>query len=274
MRIEPLTAALGAELLDIDLKDLEADAAAELRTALLEYKVVGIRDQHLDDEDHIRLGEALGDPWIHPMDRLAGSDRAEPSELRVKSDHQQKTDTWHLDVLYAPNPPAFGILRAVDVPPVGGDTMWANLVLAASWLPAELRERMQGRCTVHSVPDTLVNLKQKRFPDFDPAIWRDNLQGVRQPLLRRHPETGETAIFCLGTPAVDGLDDDAARDLMAAVTDHATNLNGTCRWRWRNGDVVIWDERCTAHYAVRDPWQGDRVLRRLLVEGDRPVAAA
>lgn len=273
MRIEPLTAALGAELVDIDLKQLDSSRATALRGALLAHKVVGIRDQHLDDDDHIKLAEALGEPWIHPMDRLAGLDRAEPSELRVKNDHQLLTDRWHLDVLYAPNPPAFGILRAIDVPPVGGDTMWANLVLAASWLPAELRERLQSRSTIHSVPDTLINLKQKQYPDFDPAIWRDNLQDVRQPLLRRHPETGKTAIFCVGTATVDGLNDESASDLMAAVTEHATNPSVTCRWRWRNGDVVIWDERCTAHFAVRDPWEGERVLRRLLVEGDRPIPA-
>jgi taurine dioxygenase len=274
MQVEPLTAALGAELLDIDLKELTADSISGLRSALLEYKVVGIRYQFLDDEEHIELAEALGEPWIHPMDRLAGVVRAEPSELRVKSDHQLLTDRWHLDVLYAPNPPAFGILRAMDVPAVGGDTMWSNLVLAASWLSDELREQLQGRCTVHDVPDTLIGLKQSIFPDFDPEVWRENLQGVRQPLLRRHPETGETAIFCVGTSPVDGLDDEAALDLMAAVTEHATNPNLTCRWRWRNGDVVIWDERCTAHFAVRDPWEGERVLRRLLVEGDRPTAAA
>ena len=273
MRIEPLTAALGAELSEVDLRELDTDTASDLRNALLEHKVVGIRGQFLDDAAHVRLAEALGEPWIHPMDRLAGVDEAEPSELRVKSDHQLLTDRWHLDVLYAPNPPAFGILRAVDVPPVGGDTIWANLVLAASWLPDELRERMQGRFTVHSVPDTLVGLKQQLFPDFDPQIWRDSLQGVRQPLLRRHSETGEEAIFCVGDAHIDGLDDDASQDLMAAVTEHATNPSVTCRWRWCDGDVVIWDERCTAHFAVRDPWEGDRVLRRLLVEGDRPAAA-
>ena len=273
MRIEPLTAALGAELSDVDLAELDAETASELRRALLDYKVVGVRDQFLDDADHVRLAESLGEPWIHPMDRLAGVDKAEPSELRVKSDHQLLTDRWHLDVLYAPNPPAFGILRAIDVPPVGGDTMWANLVLAASWLPDELREEMRKCSTVHSVPDTLIGLKQQLFPDFDPQIWRDNLQGVRQPLLRRHPETGEETIFCVGDATVDGLDDDAGHDLMAAVTEYATNPSVTCRWRWHNGDVVIWDERCTAHFAVRDPWEGERVLRRLLVEGDCPVAA-
>ncbi|MDE0603429.1 MAG: TauD/TfdA family dioxygenase, partial [bacterium] len=76
-----------------------------------------------------------------------------------------------------------------------------------------------------------------------------------------------------GDASVDGLDDDASQKLVAAVTEHATNPSVTCRWRWRNGDVVIWDERCTAHFAVRDPWEGERVLRRLLVEGDCPVVA-
>ncbi|MDE0615056.1 MAG: TauD/TfdA family dioxygenase [bacterium] len=273
MRIEPLTAAIGAEISGINLGELDTETGEELRAALLEYKVVGIRNQFLDDAGHVRLAESLGEPWIHPMDRLAGVESAEPSELRVKSDHQLLTDRWHLDVLYAPNPPAFAILRAIDVPPVGGDTMWANLVLAASWLPDDLREQLLGRFTVQSVPDTLINLKQTLFPDFDPQIWRENLQGVRQPLLRRHPETGEDAIFCLGDASVDGLDDDASQKLVAAVTEHATNPSVTCRWRWRNGDVVIWDERCTAHFAARDPWEGDRVLRRLLVEGDCPIAA-
>lgn len=273
MIIEPLTAALGAELTDINLGELDDEAAAELRSAILEYQVVGIRDQFLDDAGHIRLAESLGEPWIHPMDRLAGVVRAEPSELRVKSDHKLKTDRWHLDVLYAPNPPAFAILRAIDVPSAGGDTLWANLVLAASWLPHELRCRLEGHSTVHSVPDTLLRLKQTEFPDFDPQIWRDNLQGVHQPLLRRHPETGEETLFGVGTASVEGLGEDASEDLMAAITDHATNPSLTCRWRWRNGDVVIWDERCTAHFAARDPWEGDRVLRRLLVEGDCPVAA-
>ena len=105
MRIEPLTAALGAELLEIDLKQLDTSATTALRGALLTHKVVGIRNQYLDDDDHINLAEALGEPWIHPMDRLAGIDQAQPSELRVRSDHQLLTDRWHLDVLYAPNPP-------------------------------------------------------------------------------------------------------------------------------------------------------------------------
>ena len=274
MRVVPLTAAIGAELTDIDLNELNSEMAAEIREALLEYKVVGFRDQFLDDAAHIRLAESLGDPWIHPVDRLAGVDRAEPSELRVKNDHKLLTDMWHLDVLYAPNPPSFGILRAIDVPPVGGDTMWANLTLAASRLPDDLREQIQGRSTIHSVPDTIINLKLPAFPDFDPQIWRDYMNEVHQPLLREHPETKEEAIFCLSDAEVEGLDVEASNSLMAAITQHATTPTMTCRWRWRNGDVVIWDERCTGHCAARDPWEGYRVHRRLLVEGDRPVAAA
>ena len=273
MHAEPLSAALGAELLDVDLGSLDDDGAAALRSMLLTYKVVGVRNQHLDDDAHVALAKALGEPWVHPMDRLAGVTDAAPSELRVTSDHQLRTDEWHLDVLYAPNPPAFGILRAVSVPPVGGDTMWSNLTLAASRLPDELRGRLVGRHTVHDVPDRLVEFRQSAYPDFDPELWRRELTGVRQPLLRAHPETGEATLFCVGEADVEGHDGAAAAELMAEVTSHGTDLNYTCRWRWRDGDVVIWDERCTAHYAVRDPWEGERVLRRLLVEGDVAMAA-
>lgn len=273
LTIEPIGAALGAEVSGIDLANLSADQATELRDALLEHQVVGLRDQHLDDAGHVALAEALGVPWVHPMDRLMGESEARPSELRVKSDHQLQTDTWHIDVPYSPQPPAFGILRAVDVPRVGGDTMWANLNLAHDELPEALRARIAGRYTLHDVPDVLLNLKAQLFPDGDHDIWRKVLTGVRQPMIREHPETGRHAIFALGTIPVEGLDESESEALMNELTDHATNLNFTCRWRWRNGDVVIWDERCTAHYAVRDPWEGERVLRRLLVEGDEPVAA-
>ncbi len=274
MRIERLTAALGAEILDMSLRDLDASGAAQLRRILLDHKMVGVRGQHLSADEQIGLARALGQPWVHPMDRLMGITEAAPSELRVRSDHQLQTDTWHLDVTYSPRPPAFGILCGIDIPAVGGDTMWANLTLAAERLDPDLRARMLGRSTTHDVPPILVELKAPQFPDRDTTVWEQELKDVRQPLLREHPETGEVGIFGVGDAPVEGLDEAASTQLMHEVTQHATDLNFTCRWRWANGDVVIWDERCTAHYAVRDPWDGERVLRRLLVEGDEPIAAS
>ena len=161
--VEPFGAALGAEITGIDLAALTPETTRLLRQALLDHQVVGIRDQHLTDDQHVGVAAALGSPWVHPMDRLMGVTEAEPSELRVTSDHQLKTDVWHLDVTFAPCPPAFGILRAIDVPPCGGDTMWANLYLAHDALTPELRARLVGRSTVHDVPDTLVNLRASRF---------------------------------------------------------------------------------------------------------------
>ena len=273
LTVEPFGAALGAEVLGVDLRSLDDANTAALRQALLDHQVVAVRDQFLDDDAHVALAHALGEPWIHPMDRLMGVTEAAPSELRVQHDHQLRTDTWHLDVTYSPTPPAFGILRAIAVPPYGGDTMWANLNLAYDTLDPELRARLSGRTTVHDVPDILIELRGESYPDRDHDVWRRELKDVHQPMLRIHPETGRVGIFAIGDPPVDGLSADESRSLTDAVTAHATNLNHTCRWRWRDGDVVIWDERCTAHYAVRDPWPGDRVLRRLLVEGDAAVMA-
>lgn len=271
--IEPFGAALGAELVGADLRDLDEAGVAVLRGALLEHQVVAARGQFLDEREQQALASALGEPWIHPMDRLMGATEAIPSELKVTNDHQLRTDTWHLDVTYSPTPPAFGILCALSVPPYGGDTMWANLCLAHDTLDDELRAQLGGRSTVHDVPEILIQLKAGSYPDQDHDIWRRELCDVHQPMLRVHPETGRVAVFAIGDAPIDGLAPEESRALTDEVTRHATDLNHTCRWRWRDGDVVIWDERCTAHYAVRDPWPGERVLRRLLVEGDAPIIA-
>ncbi len=270
--IEPFGAALGAVVTGVDLARLSGDTAADVRAVLLDHLVVAFPAQHLDDAGHLAFARSLGEPYVHPMERIAGETTPTVGEISVASDHGLQTDTWHLDVTYSPTPPSFGILRAVDVPAYGGDTMWANLHLAYDRLDNCARERLEALETTNGVPDGLVALKAPKFGAEAASRWRAELTDVRHPVIRTHPETGRKAVFAIGTGnPIAGMDADESHAVLDELTRHSTNLNFTCRWRWSNGDVVVWDERCTAHYAVRDPWPGMRTLRRMLVEGDRPA---
>lgn len=274
--VHPFGAALGAVIEGVDLRGAVSDVQRrEIRDALMRHLVVAFRDQHLDDEQHLALAAALGVPHVHPMERLMGETEPTVGELDRTNDHKTQTDTWHLDVTYAPNPPAFGILRCLEAPPYGGDTMWANLYLAWQDLSEPFKERLIGLETVHYAPEVLMKMKSSVYGEDAIETWRRELSGVRHPVVRIHPETGEPCLFVVSrTSPIDGMSTLESNAILGVLEQHATSPNYTCRWHWTAGDVVVWDERCTAHFAVRDPWPGRRVVRRVLVEGDRPIAAS
>lgn len=272
--VRPFGAALGAVVEGVDLRDPSDHQLAEIRQALMQHLVVAFPRQSLDDDHHLAFAAALGEPYIHPMDRLMGVTVPTISQLDQSSDHQAQTDTWHLDVLYTPNPPAFGMLRSIVAPPYGGDTMWANLHLAWQELSPAFRERLLGLEIEHPVPEVLMQMKALQYGEGAIDVWRRELSGIRHPIVRRHPETGEPTLFAVSRSGrIHGMSELESDAILGVIETHAVNPNYTCRWRWSEGDVVVWDERCTAHFAVRDPWPGRRVLRRVLVEGDRPVPA-
>ena len=275
IKVTPFGAALGAVIDGVDLRgEVGTTQRQEIRSALLQHLVVAFRNQPLTDDELVSFAGMLGDPYIHPMDRLMGATIPTVGVNDRTSDHDAQTDTWHLDVQYTPNPPAFGILQCRLAPPYGGDTMWANLYRAWDDLSALFQARLLGLETVHSVGDVLLKLKSKQYGDAAIEVWQRELANVHQPVVRRHPETGRSALFAVSTSSpIAGMTSLESDALLGVLERHATNPNYTCRWRWETDDVIVWDERCTAHFAVRDPWPGRRVLHRVLVEGDRPQHA-
>ncbi len=275
LEVLPFGAALGAEVTGVDLRDAERpEIRAAIRAALLEHQVLGFRDQHLTDDEHFGFAATLGELYVHPMDRIAGVDTPTLGLLDTTNDHRTQTDTWHVDVPYSPRPPAFAVNRCVVAPAAGGDTMWANLQLALDELSPSFRERLLGLETVNSVPEVLVQLMAARHGDDHIERWRDELCDVHQPVVRRHPETGRDSIFAVSTTSpIAGMTPLESTAILSVLERQAQNPNFTCRWRWRAGDVIVWDERCTSHFAVRDPWDGPRSMRRVLVEGDAAIAA-
>lgn len=239
-------------------------------SALDAHKVVFFRDQdHLDDEAHIGfgslLGEIVGVPGMEPMD-IAELDSTEGTRANV----------WHTDVTFSTTPFAYSVLRAVVIPPYGGDTMWANTTAAYATLPPELATLADSLWARHTNDYDYA----AAFGDQDPEVvaamtkaFRANRFESEHPVVRRHPRTGEPTLL-LGAFArkLVGLPDRASDQLLALFADHIVRPEHTVRWTWRAGDVAIWDNSATQHYAVNDYDDALRIMKRVTVAGVVPVA--
>jgi taurine dioxygenase len=278
MRIEPLTCALGAELLDVSLADAAHDAAlfAEIKAALLAHKVLFLRDQRISRADHVAFARRFGELEDHPV---AGSDPEHPGLVRIYKSPEQPNDryenSWHSDGTWRDAPAMGCVLRCVECPPVGGDTMWANMALAYEKLPqhikdliAPLRARHSIECTFGAAMPLDKRLALKaQFPDAE------------HPVVRTHPETGEKVLFVNGftthftnfhTAANVRVGQDFTQGssaLLQYLVNQAAIPEYQVRWRWQPNSVAIWDNRATQHYAVMDYPPCHRKMERAGIVG-------
>ncbi|MEU3063435.1 TauD/TfdA dioxygenase family protein [Streptomyces subrutilus] len=264
---------IGAEIGGVRLAgDLSEKTVAEIRDALLAHKVVFLRDQgHLDEAAHEAFARLLGAPVAHPTVPSADGRYA----LGIDSEHGARANQWHTDVTFVPAYPAFSILRAVTIPPYGGNTLWANTATAYSHLPEPLRALADGLRAVHSNAYDYAALRPDA-PAEALAQYREVFTSTtfltEHPVVRVHPETGERTLllgnFVQRISGLTGRDSRILQDLLQA---HIESPENTVRWRWRAGDVAIWDNRATQHYGVDDSDDHERTLRRVTVDGDVPV---
>ncbi|MEU9105225.1 TauD/TfdA family dioxygenase [Streptomyces xanthophaeus] len=264
---------IGAEIGGVRLGgDLPAATVAEIRAALLAHKVVFFRGQdHLDEAGHEAFAQLLGAPVAHPTVPSADGRYA----LGIDSHHGARANQWHTDVTFVPAYPAFSILRAVTIPPYGGNTLWANTATAYSHLPEPLRALADGLRAVHSNAYDYAALKPDALPETL-AQYREVFTSTEflteHPVVRVHPETGERTLL-LGNfvQRIQGLTGRDSRVLLDLFQSHVESPENTIRWQWRSGDVAIWDNRATQHYGVDDSDDHERTLRRVTVDGDVPV---
>ncbi|AXY54010.1 taurine dioxygenase [Rhodococcus ruber] len=278
-RVEPLTATIGAELSDVNLGEVSRDDAlfAELRALLLEHKVLFLRGQDITRAEHVALAERFGPLEDHPV---AGSDPDHPGLVRIYKDlgspPEHYENAYHCDATWRANPPMGSVLRAVEIPPVGGDTIWVNMAQAYTRLPQSVKERIEGLRARHSIeasfganmPVEARHALHRRFPDAE------------HPVVRTHPETGEKILFvnAFTTHIVNyhtpdnvrfGIDyAPGAGDLLRYLISQATIPEYQVRWRWTKNSVAIWDNRSTQHYAVQDYWPAVRRMERAGIVGD------
>jgi alpha-ketoglutarate-dependent taurine dioxygenase len=269
--IHPLQPTIGAEISGVDLREplSRADRDA-IKAALLEYKVVFFREQHLNREQHAAFAEAFGPLYLHPStsrpdeDNLPAVHRISAVEAKDLYKDFKRTlewDPYHSDTSWRLDPTWGAVLRAVDLPEVGGDTIWVDAGLALELLPADVRDRLEGRYVVHDFRDSL-NRGGNDYPI------------VSHPVIRKHRETGNDILWVNFTlhPWIIGLDHAESDELLRVVHDIYRKPENQVRFSWRPGSIAFWDNRATMHYAVRNYGDYPRVLERILI-ADEPAFA-
>jgi alpha-ketoglutarate-dependent taurine dioxygenase len=253
--------------------EVDPAALAELRAALLRHKVVFLRDQQgLTDDDQRAFGGLLG-PLTKPHPTVAGDGVA---ILPIDSE-QQKANSWHTDVTFVDRVPSISVLRALVLPPYGGTTVWANTAAAYTRLHPALKALVNNLRAVHTnLFDYAADRPQIGGIDVREQDYRDQFRHLEfeteHPVVRIHPETGEPTLL-LGhfVRSFTGLSSVDSAELFTLLQRHVTRLENTVRWTWRDGDIAIWDNRATQHYAVADYDDEPRLLHRITVAGSVPV---
>jgi len=271
-----LSPSLGAEVHGLDLRQPLDDALFErIHRALLEHHVLFLRGQHLEDPHHLALSQRFGTPTVYPVLELLGG--TEP--LETIEDNEQsgpKADYWHTDIAWLDIPPKVGILRAEVVPAMGGDTMWASLHAAWDALSDRMQSMLDELTAHHRTSAEYFDKVSSALGPEQGAMIRDKLNGAaRHPLVTRHPETGRKLLYFTGSffDSVVELSRAESDHLKAFLAQHVDRPEFAIRWAWQEGDLVIWDERCTLHRALGDHYPSRRVVRRCTVNAETAPAA-
>ncbi|MFO1311415.1 MAG: TauD/TfdA family dioxygenase [Burkholderiales bacterium] len=281
LRAEPLTCAIGAQLHNVDLGQASRDDGlfAEIRALLVQYRVLFLRDQDITRAEHVAFARRFGELEDHPV---AGSDPDHPGLVRIYKSPDQPNDryenSWHTDATWREKPPFGCVLRCVECPPVGGDTMWANMVLAYERLPEHVKQQIAGLRARHSIEATFG----AAMPAEKRLALKAQFPDAEHPVVRTHPDTGEKILFVnaftthftnFHTAANVRYGQDyspGASQLLNYLVSQAFVPEYQVRWRWQPNSMAIWDNRSTQHYAVMDYAPCHRKMERAGIVGDTP----
>ena len=264
--VRRMSPAIGAELIGADLRQIDDGLIAEVRAALLAHKVVFFRDQQMSRDEHIDFARQFGDLEIHPA---TPKDQPDPEVLRIAHGpgSRGQENNWHSDVTWRAEPSMGSILRAIELPEVGGDTLFANMNLAYEDLPDELKERLCGMIAVHDIARVFARRLNKDASDL-----HDKFPPQEHPVIRTHPETGERILYVnvAFTSHIKDMDRNESDALLARLYRTASRPEYQCRFRWAPGSIAFWDNRACQHYAASDYFPHVRVMERVTVKGGRP----
>src|SRR3982751_5897235 len=281
IHVEPLTNAIGAELSNVNLGAASRDSAqvAEIRSLLLQYRVLFFRDQNITRAEHVAFARHFGELEDHPV---AGSDPEHPGLVRIykspDSPNDRYENSWHTDATWREKPPFGCVLRCVECPPVGGDTMWVNMVEAYARLPEHIKAQIAGLRARHSIEASFG----AAMPVEKRLALKAQYPDAEHPVVRSHPETGEKVLFVnaftthftnFHTPDNVRVGQDftqGSSQLLQYLISQAQIPEYQVRWRWKPGSVAMWDNRSTQHYAVMDYPPCHRKMERAGIVGDTP----
>jgi taurine dioxygenase len=270
--VQPIAGALGAEIGNVDLAgDLTDETVAEIRRAWLEHLVVFFRDQPLSPAELLAFARRLGEPVEYPF--VTGIDGFPEIIAVTKLPHETVNfgGIWHSDTVYLECPPMATMLVAREVPPSGGDTMWANMYAAYDELSPGLQRVLDGLRAVNS--SALADVSKTREDRIrDRGAGDDREYVAEHPVVRTHPETGRKALYVnvAHTLRFADMTEEESRPLLQYLYQHSVRPEFTCRFHWRVGSVALWDNRCTMHHPINDYHGHTRAMHRVSLAGDVP----
>ena len=281
IEVRPLSGSIGAEIRGVDLsRDLGQETFAEIHQAFLDHLVVVFRDQHLTPEQQIAFAGRFGSPVPDPFMKSAEGRPELVVVVKEKNERAAFGEVWHSDSTFLDRPPLASTLYAREIPPYGGDTIFANQYLAYESLSPGLRQTLDGMKAVHapvSYTDAIADgtLDDRRAMKLrNDAVMKAAMEGqVEHPVVRTHPETRRKALFVNPAYVVRfvGWTEAESRPLLEYLYAHMVRPEFTCRFRWSVDALALWDNRCTLHHPVNDYHGQRRVMHRVLVQGGRPL---
>jgi taurine dioxygenase len=279
IRVRPVSQALGAEILDVDLsRDISDEAFAEIHRAYLEFSVIVFRDQQLSPLRQKIFSARFGTLMSHAIERFRHPEHPEVMVMTNLKDAAQRNVgasragfEWHSDQSYKPAPALGSMLFGIECPPVGANTEFANMYAAYDALPADRKALIENRCGIHDYAWSWATHLTDRAPLTEAEKAR--LPPVLHPLVRVHAETGRKALYLSEgmTRAIEGMPEEEGRALVLKLNDFATQPRFVYSHAWRAGDLVFWDNRCLLHRATPSDPQYRRVMQRTMVQDDSLV---
>jgi alpha-ketoglutarate-dependent sulfate ester dioxygenase len=269
LKVVPVAGRIGAEIQGVKLSgDLDPAIFNEIKQAVDTYKVVFFKDQdHLNDAKQEKFAKLLGELYAHPTVPVKENSS---SILELDSKKGGKANTWHTDVTFVPEVPKYSILRGVTIPKVGGDTVWANTNTAYEDLPEGLQTLADNLWAIHTNEYDYANLTYNTT-QYNRAEFESTIFKTKHPVVHVHGETGKKHLLLGGfVGKFEGYTISESETLLNLFQSYVTRLENTVRWRWTEGDVVIWDNLATQHYAVAD-YDEHRVVRRVTVGKHVPL---
>ncbi|MFN3857922.1 MAG: TauD/TfdA dioxygenase family protein [Caulobacter sp.] len=270
--LTPLTPTIGVEVDGVDLsRPLSAAEVKALRQALLDWKVLFFRDQEIDTDQHLAFARCFGELEVHPF---APQKPGYPEVLAITHDRESRgrENTWHSDVTWRLEPSLGSVLRALEIPPVGGDTLFADMYAAYDGLSEAVKAKIEGRTAMHDFAHFRLGLKKRGKTEAEIEAFNRQYPMAEHPVVRTHPETGRKAIYVNAafTQYIVGMDRDESDALLAHLYAQAAIPEYQCRFRWEPGSIAFWDNRASQHYAASDYWPAVRRMERVTIVGDRP----
>jgi alpha-ketoglutarate-dependent taurine dioxygenase len=272
IEVRPISGSIGAEIHNVDVsQELDEATIGDIRKALLDHCVIFFRDQKLDAERHKAFTRRFGKIFIHPNYKGMQADPEIIVITREPGDKKIVGEEWHADTTMMPEPPMGAILYAIEVPPYGGDTLFANQAQAYEALSEGMKKMLSGVRAVHSdrkVAGPAANKNAFRATKVrEDADWRETVS--THPVVVTHPETGRKQLYVNASYTIgfEGMTEEESRPLLDYLLNHGHRPEFTCRFRWERGSIAFWDNRVCKHLAIHDAGPFRRVMRRTQVAG-------